>query len=245
MTRFHERTVLVVDDEPDLCEMVAFEFQLLGSKVFAASNGLSALGILESERVDAVVTDIRMSGCDGIELLNSLRSRNPIYPIVILITAYDSDLSPREAYLMGAEGIFPKPFSLKDLVSNVERALIPLEERWSVPPPVRPGQVIKCLWPDYDTARREGWLALGRGGLALMAKAHGIASGEAAWFDLELAAGPIPAIEGSGTVRWVRQGQDADTRYCGIEFDYLTDKCRRPIIEGMAEAPGKPFIPSL
>jgi DNA-binding response OmpR family regulator len=245
MARLNDRTVLVVDDEPDLREMVAFEFRLLGSKVFSADNGLSALGILESEGVDAVVTDIRMSGCDGIELLNSLRERSPVNPVVILITAYDSDLSPCEAYRMGAEGIFPKPFSLKDLVTNVERALTPLEERWSTPPSVRPGRVIECRWQNYETACSQRGIALGRGGMALSVGARGISPGEAAWFDVRLATGPLQAIEGSGTVRWVSQGPDASAIHCGIEFEYLTDACRRIIIDGQTAALRKPFIPNL
>jgi len=245
MTQLKECTVLVVDDEQDLREMVAFEFELLGSRVLAASNGLSALGIVESEPVDAVVTDIRMSGCDGIELLNNLRTRSPSRPAVIFITAYDSDLSPCEAYRMGAEGIFAKPFSLKELVSNVERALIPLEERWCVPPATRPVSMIRCRWPDFETPRRAGWLELGRGGMAVMAKTRGIAPGETTGFDIQLAVGPIPRIEGSGPVRWAKQGADTSTTFCGIEFDSLSDECRPSIVEWIKASPQKPFIPGL
>ena len=62
METLKDKTVLVVDDEPDLCDMVAFEFKLQGSHVLAASNGLGALGIVRSRKVDVIVTDLRMSG---------------------------------------------------------------------------------------------------------------------------------------------------------------------------------------
>ena len=245
MKSLENRTVLVVDDEQDLREMVAFEFELRGSRVLAAGNGEDALDIVESESVDAVVTDIRMSGCDGIELLNKLRARNPLRPAVVFITAYDSDLSPCEAYRMGAEGIFAKPFSLKELVSNVERALVPPEQRWSAPPATRPAHTIECRWPDLDTPRHAGWFELGKGGLAVMAKIRGIMPGETVVFDIRLGTGPVRRIEGCGVVRWAKQGADLGVACCGIEFVHLSDECRPSILEWMKELQPKAFIPTL
>lgn len=245
MTALERRTILVVDDEQDLREMVAFEFELRGSHVLAASNGASALDIIDSEPVDAVVTDIRMSGCDGIALLNTLRARDPVRPVVVFITAYDSDLSPCEAYRMGAEGIFAKPFRLKELVTNVERALIPLEERWSTPPVSEPARAIECHWPDLETPRHAGWFALGKGGLAVMAKVRGITPGETVAFDIHLGTGPLRRIEGCGAVRWAKQGSDVGVTCCGIEFEYLSDECRSSVLEWMRELQPREYIPAL
>ena len=245
MTALDRRTVLVVDDEQDLREMVAFEFELRGSRVLAASNGANALDIIDTEPVDAVVTDIRMSGCDGIELLNTLRARDSVRPVVVFITAYDSDLSPAEAYRMGAEGIFAKPFSLKELVSSVERALVPLEERWSVPPESPPARLIECHWPDLEMPFQAGWFALGKGGLAVVARVRGITPGETVGFDIHVGTGALRRIAGSGAVRWTKQGSDAVATCCGIEFDYLADECRDSVLAWMNELQPKEFIPVL
>ncbi|MCX5759714.1 MAG: response regulator, partial [Candidatus Hydrogenedentes bacterium] len=163
MVELKDSTVLVVDDEPDLCDMVAFEFKLQGSRVFAANNGRSALGIVESHQVNAVITDIRMAGYNGIELLDSIRSLNVSNPAVFFITAYESDLTPSEAYHKGAEGIFAKPFSLKALVDHVQKCLAPPEERWAYWPTSVPTRILERHLPDIAHAREEGLLHVGRG----------------------------------------------------------------------------------
>ena len=55
-------TILVVDDEPDLGELVAFEFELVGANVLSASNGKGALELVQNNSIDVVVSDIRMPG---------------------------------------------------------------------------------------------------------------------------------------------------------------------------------------
>jgi CheY-like chemotaxis protein len=245
MTALSDKTVLVVDDEQDLREMVAFEFEMRGAKIFSVNNGLSALGIVETEPIDAIVTDIRMAGCDGIELLNNLRAKSLFSPVVIFITAYDSDLPPCDAYRMGAEGIFAKPFSLKELVSKVEHALIPPEKRWSAPPQFPPVHLIEHHWPDLESPRRAGWFECGRGGVAIMAKQRGLTPGEAVAFNIRVDLGPVRTIEGSGTVRWAKQGADHQSTFCGVEFDYLSGSCRVEVIRWINSTTQRSFIPGL
>ena len=137
---------------------------------------------------------------------------------------------------MGAEGIFAKPFSLKELVSKVEQALVPMEQRWSTPPLVLPIRTIECHWPDIESPRHAGWLELGRGGIAIMAKLRGIAPGETVGLNIRMDLGPMRLIEGTGVVRWARQGAEPNSTFCGIEFDYLTEECRPAIIEWIRSA---------
>jgi DNA-binding response OmpR family regulator len=245
MVKLDQATVLVVDDEPDLRDMVAYEFELMGSRVFEAGDGDGALGIMESQKVDAVITDIRMSGCDGIHLLDDIRKRDARDPVVIFITAYDSDLSPFEAYHLGAEGIFAKPFSLKALVDNVQRALVPPEERLAAVPGLRPQRTITRMLPDLDQAQQAKLIAVGRGGLALALTDCHVMPGESIWLDLSFDGGPIPALQGSGLVRWIQQGPTPCAVRCGIEFEYLTDESRRYFIDWLATVHCTPYIPRI
>src|SRR5262245_62156289 len=83
--------VLVVDDEPDLREMVSFEFELKGHQVHSAENGSAAFDVFQKNPIDIVITDVRMPGGDGPELLDKVKSKNPAVP-VIFITGF-SDIT--------------------------------------------------------------------------------------------------------------------------------------------------------
>lgn len=245
MLKLKDSTVLVVDDEPDLCDMVAFEFKLQGSRVFAANNGRSAFGIVESHEVNAVITDIRMAGYNGIELLDNIRSRHVSNPSVFFITAYESDLAPSEAYHKGAEGIFPKPFSLRSLVEHVEKSLAPPEERWTRAPVSVPARILERHLPDVERAKAESLLHVGRGGFALAMAGERPVPGELAGFHLALSDNELPLIEGAGTIRWVRPGPKSDTCACGIEFEYLSDACRDNILAWIRERQLVSYIPRI
>lgn len=245
MPSLKEATVLVVDDEADLRDLLAFEFRLLGSKVCAAGNGLGAMEIVKSQKVDAVITDIRMSGGDGIELLDAIRTWNHAEPVVIFITAYDSEVSPFEAYHMGAEGFFAKPFSLKELVSSVQKALAPPEQRWGTPPTFKPAYAIQQQLPNLDTAQDNRLLKLGRGGMAIALSVGRVSPGEPVSFNLQLTGGPIRRLEGTGMVRWVQQAAAARGIRCGIEFHYLTDDARAPFLAWIRATPCTAYIPRL
>ena len=66
--------ILVVDDEPDLRELLADEFEYAGHKPFLASNGKEAYDLCTNEEFDAVISDVRMPGGDGIELLEDIET---------------------------------------------------------------------------------------------------------------------------------------------------------------------------
>lgn len=81
--------VLVVDDERSIRALCAEELAEEGYEVLTTGEGTKVMGLVSSERPDAVVLDIRMEDCDGLDLLQELRNAHPDLPI-ILNTAYDS-----------------------------------------------------------------------------------------------------------------------------------------------------------
>ena len=237
-------TVLLVEDESDMLKMLRFEFQSLGCRTLLAENGLEAFEIAQSQQVDAVVSDIRMPNGSGLDLLHRLKAVDLHKPVVIFISGY-ADIAPMEVYNLGAEALVPKPFRLRALVTRVARLLSPLESRWSAAPAKRVEPIVEQQFTELAGAKEEKSLVLGRGGMFLRFPGARPKPHLPIAFRVDFASGPLRRIEGTGTVRWAKY--DAQTRHinCGIEFDYLTDATRGPVLEWLAGRNILPFIPHL
>ncbi|NKQ13437.1 response regulator, partial [Pseudomonas sp. SST3] len=81
--------VLVVDDEPKLCDLLTQALSQNGIQVFSAGNGLHALKVLGEEDIDLVISDWRMPGMDGPALLAEIKVRYPTLPVIVM-TAYST-----------------------------------------------------------------------------------------------------------------------------------------------------------
>ena len=127
--------VLVVDDEPDMVENCARILKRAGYQCLAATDPHRALALVDSERPDLLLTDLKMPGMDGMELLRRAHEVDPALP-VILITAFASIESAVAAIKDGAFDYLPKNFSVDQLRVAVERGLRQreLRARESKPP---------------------------------------------------------------------------------------------------------------
>ena len=114
--------ILVVDDDAGMREVISDELQAQGYKVIEAANGLQAFELVRSQNIDLVVSDIRMPGGSGIELLENLRALQKAKPAVILISGFP-DLSETEAKEKGAIALLDKPFHAEQLVELTANAL--------------------------------------------------------------------------------------------------------------------------
>ncbi|HWN41006.1 MAG TPA: response regulator [Thermoanaerobaculia bacterium] len=111
------KKVLIVDDEPAVLFALseALADRRRGVKVATAANGEEAVAILESEKVDLVVTDLRMPEMDGFELLAWLRRRFPHLPVIVM-TAFGAETVAR---LDGSPEVLEKPFDVGELKRKV------------------------------------------------------------------------------------------------------------------------------
>ncbi len=114
--------VLVVDDEPDMVENCARILRRAGYECLTATDPARALALVESGRPDLVLTDLKMPGIDGMEVLRRTRELDPALP-VILVTAFATIESAVEAIKAGAFDYLPKNFSVEQLRVAVERGL--------------------------------------------------------------------------------------------------------------------------
>ncbi|HKG21168.1 MAG TPA: sigma-54 dependent transcriptional regulator, partial [Blastocatellia bacterium] len=114
--------ILIVEDEAPMSELLMSFFSEKGYKVNAAQNGEEAIARLEEQDYALVVTDIKLPGMSGLELLARIRLEWPEVAVVIM-TAFSSISSAVEAMKLGAEDYIGKPFQLDELVITVEKAL--------------------------------------------------------------------------------------------------------------------------
>ncbi|QAY87894.1 sigma-54-dependent transcriptional regulator [Pseudomonas arsenicoxydans] len=114
--------VLVVDDEPKLCDLLASALSQNGVTVFTAGNGLHALKVLEAENIDLVISDWRMPGMDGPQLLAEIKNRFPQLPVIVM-TAYSTVKNAVQSMRNGAYDYIAKPFDIDELDITVSKAL--------------------------------------------------------------------------------------------------------------------------
>ena len=117
-----KRRILVVDDEPFVCDAVKMMLAFDGHEVVTANNGRDALGILEKQKFDLVITDFAMPGMKGDELAAAIKTRSPAQPVV-MITAYAEMLQSSGKALPGVDFVVSKPFLLEHLRDAIATVL--------------------------------------------------------------------------------------------------------------------------
>ena len=116
------RTILVVDDEPDLVANCERLLQRAGHESLRAHTGPDAIALIDREGPDLVVADLRLPGVDGLAVARHARDRVPPIPVV-LITAYDSPEARAGARANGVSIYLAKPFANAAFLDAVQRAL--------------------------------------------------------------------------------------------------------------------------
>lgn len=114
------RRILVVDDEPYVCDAVRMMLAFDGHQVETAGSGKDALALFAKDKYDLVITDYAMPAMKGDELAIAIKSIAPEQPIV-LITAYAEMLKSDETPLTGVDFIVSKPFLLENLREAIEK----------------------------------------------------------------------------------------------------------------------------
>jgi DNA-binding NtrC family response regulator len=114
--------ILVVDDEPDICKALQFFLSGEGYAIDTANSGAEAVELLKKYSYDMLLTDLKMEGMDGLELLEKAREISPS-TITVMMTAYASVESAVSAMKKGAEDYIVKPFVNEDVKRTVRRLL--------------------------------------------------------------------------------------------------------------------------
>jgi two-component system, OmpR family, response regulator ResD len=116
-------SVLVVDDEPTIAEVVARYLERAGYRTRVAADGLEAIAAATDRRPDLVVLDLMLPGLDGLEVMRRLREHDRDRIAVILLTAKGEESDRVAGLRLGADDYVVKPFSPAELVARVDAVL--------------------------------------------------------------------------------------------------------------------------
>lgn len=117
-------TILVVEDEPDIADLVKYHLEKAGLPARVVADGKQALELIVREHPDLVVLDLMLPGMDGLELCRRLRGSPATRGIpVIMLTAKAEEVDRIVGLEMGADDYVPKPFSPRELVARVKAVL--------------------------------------------------------------------------------------------------------------------------
>jgi CheY-like chemotaxis protein len=211
--------ILIVDDEPELRELLSVEFQLKGCVTQEAANGQEAVRCLDQAAFDVIVSDIRMPNGDGLFVLDSVRRADIPAPSVFLITGY-ADIGREEAFDRGADGIFAKPFQWDMVVSAVERARAPAPQRWQQVVARSPTVELHRRFASDRLAIAQRDILFGRNGFSVDYLGQEIVQvGDVVAFHVNFDEGELREFRGHGLVQWVRLTDSVGVRRgIGIEI---------------------------
>ena len=145
-----ESTVLVIDDEKDLLELVRYNLEKEHLSVIVASDGKSGLEIAQRHKPDLILLDLMMPGMTGLEVCQRLRGDTRTSRIPVLMLTAKAEESDKVVGLeMGGDDYVTKPFSVRELVARVRASL----RRSSMP--TEEGEVHRRGELEIDTARHD------------------------------------------------------------------------------------------
>lgn len=114
--------ILLVEDDPGGRELGLFNLKKAGYHVDAAVNGSEGLELFAHHHYDCVITDLKMPGVSGMDVLHEVRKQDPQIPVIV-VTAYGNVERAVEAMKLGASDFIGKPFNREHLLLSVEKAL--------------------------------------------------------------------------------------------------------------------------
>ncbi len=118
------KTILIVDDEPDILEFLQYNLEKEGYRVFTANNGENGIAIAEKEQPDLIILDIMMPKMDGVEVCRQLRNKPGFKKtLIVFLTAREEDYSQIAALDVGGDDYITKPIRPRVFISRIKALL--------------------------------------------------------------------------------------------------------------------------
>ncbi len=218
-----EKSILIVDDEADLREILQYDLEDVGYQTFTAPEAHEALKIISENNIDLVISDIRMPGGDGIFLLDSLRKNDFRDPPVILVSGF-SDITPAEAFHKGVVHFLPKPLATEILLEYIKLSLLDPMERWKKKSEWIVATRFERSFPSVESAINDNLLLLGKGGIFVHMKKNLPRLNSTCYFKFTFE-NTQSNLEGIATCKWQRNLlREPHLNGVGLEFRELTDE---------------------
>ncbi len=135
-------TILVIDDEKDLIELVRYNLEKEGYDVIAATDGASGLEVIRKHRPELVMLDLMMPGMDGLQVCQRLRAdQRTAHTPVIMLTAKATESDRIVGLELGADDYVTKPFSPREVIARVKALLRRTAQQKETPHLIRTGDL--------------------------------------------------------------------------------------------------------
>lgn len=116
-------TILIVDDERELCKVISWDFEDADFKVIMSHGGIDAFRILQEEKIDIILSDIKMPKGDGVELLKNLNDKGIEYKAFFLMTGY-ADYPEKTLKEFGMTKLFQKPIDTDEIIDYINNIVL-------------------------------------------------------------------------------------------------------------------------
>jgi PAS domain S-box-containing protein len=127
------RTVLVVDDDPDIVRLIRMSLEQEGYQTIGATSGEAALAVARTRRVDAITLDLFMPGMDGLEVVRQLKANPATAPIPVVVVSGHTEHRQAELGALGIAGIVPKPIDELQLLELIRERVADQREHRGAP----------------------------------------------------------------------------------------------------------------
>lgn len=124
------KKILIIEDEPNIRELVTYNLKQNGYEPFGAEDGVSGIKIISSEKPDLILLDIMLPGKDGFEILKELRLDGLKTP-VIMLTAKSDEIDKVIGLELGADDYISKPFGIRELMARIKAVLRRYDENFN------------------------------------------------------------------------------------------------------------------
>jgi CheY-like chemotaxis protein len=227
--------ILIVDDEPDILSLLEDILTRRNYTVYSADTVAKALKIIEAHpEISLIISDIKMPEGTGAELLKKIRSKDPVKPILVFLTAL-ADLSMEDICERGASGYIEKPINIKNFISDVESILAGTQICKDLCETVPCTSEIKESLPSISS------IGIGTGGMFLPTKTPAKLK-EIVRFSIDFD-NKEESLNGIGEVFWTRMDCGSLPQGIGIKFLHLSVKTQQ-IVRSIAKKNGiTAFIP--
>lgn len=234
--------LLIVDDEPDVLECLSDLFRAFGFQTDCASEGEQAWQMISANNYRLILTDVRMPKKNGVELAKLIREKHPIHPTILLISGY-TDVSTEEMFAIGVDGFFAKPFDASAVRNAIQQSLLKHQVKWSQPEAIEPQLMIEKKATSIEEIEAAQEIIFGHGGIFILHKSSTVRVGWKVQFKIELQQPEPLCFEGVGTVRWISQPEDQNSKQgFGLEITSLAAIQAERYVENFTNRTS--FIPS-
>ena len=231
-TTANDFVILVVDDEPDLRQILNLRLSSSGYQVLCANNGQSAVEIINKQTIDLVLTDIRMPNGDGFWLLKKLNELEKTIPLFFLTGSVT--LSIEDLYEEGAQAVFFKPIDFLALERQIKIMQSSKNYFWTRKQLRIEHQIPIFTKYSNRPVEHPHIINIGAGGMFLAISGDLPKIDEKLIFKIPLTreSGENVEVRGQGVVRWIREkGAQSDIYGAGVEFTKLTEEGKKYLIE--------------